>query len=121
GIFAPEGTLPGVSIPTWQSNTALGDSSGLLSNEWRNAPDVALAANGIFAVTTRCDVTLDAGVTCPTANLASGQRSLSGTSAASPLMAGFAALMNEYATNVGAQPVGFLNPALYQLGSNPTT
>jgi subtilase family serine protease len=41
-----------------------------------------------------------------------------GTSFASPLWAGFIALVNEEAAARGKPPVGFLNPALYAIGSS---
>ena len=42
-----------------------------------------------------------------------------GTSCAAPLWAGFAALVNQQATNTLKPPVGFLNPALYAIGKSP--
>jgi uncharacterized repeat protein (TIGR01451 family) len=42
--------------------------------------------------------------------------SVGGTSCASPLWAGFTALVNEQATNRDLPPVGFLNPAIYSIG-----
>jgi Viral BACON domain len=41
-----------------------------------------------------------------------------GTSCASPLWAGFTALVNQQAAAAGLPPVGFLNPALYHIGTN---
>jgi tripeptidyl-peptidase-1 len=40
---------------------------------------------------------------------------LSGTSASSPVFAGFVTLINAYRASIGKGPVGFLNPTLYQL------
>lgn len=49
--------------------------------------------------------------------LSSGQWSAGGgTSLSSPLWAGFTALINQYLQKQGAKPVGFFNPALYQIG-----
>ena len=42
---------------------------------------------------------------------------VSGTSAAAPVFAGFVTLVNNARLNAGKSPVGFLNPALYQLGT----
>src|ERR1035437_10385172 len=42
-----------------------------------------------------------------------------GTSAASPLWAGFMALVNQQAASQGKGPVGFVNPAIYALGKGP--
>jgi subtilase family serine protease len=43
-----------------------------------------------------------------------------GTSYAAPLWAGYIALTNEYAAASNEAPVGFLNPALYELGGRGT-
>jgi tripeptidyl-peptidase-1 len=40
---------------------------------------------------------------------------LSGTSASSPVFAGFITLINSHRASIGKGPVGFLNPTLYQL------
>ncbi|HXJ76054.1 MAG TPA: carbohydrate binding domain-containing protein, partial [Candidatus Dormibacteraeota bacterium] len=40
-----------------------------------------------------------------------------GTSVAAPLWAGFTALVNQRAAQVGQSPVGFINPAVYAIGS----
>ena len=42
-----------------------------------------------------------------------------GTSAAAPLWAGFAALVNEQRAAVGKASIGFLNPPIYQIGASP--
>lgn len=68
----------------------------------RNSPDVAMVAEGIFAIGNNGQVVLDAG----------------GTSAAAPLWAGLTALVNQQATTQGQPPVGFLNPALYAIGTS---
>ncbi|MEA2634525.1 MAG: hypothetical protein QOH92_1292 [Chloroflexota bacterium] len=44
-----------------------------------------------------------------------------GTSASSPQVAGVAALVNTARAAAGKGPIGFLNPALYQLGSTATS
>lgn len=62
---------------------------------WRAIPDVAMTAT-------------DLGI------YLNGELNFaSGTSAAGPLWAGFAALINEKAFGQGAMPLGFANPALY--------
>ena len=66
----------------------------------RNIPDVAMAADNVFEI-------------------ADNGRSLSGiggTSCATPLWAGFTALVNQQAAASGKPPVGFLNPVLYAIG-----
>ncbi len=114
------GIMPSVTIPSWQS--AANPSNDTLSPMYRNAPDVSFVANHLFVVTTNCPSGMNAGSTCPASQLVTGkQHAVSGTSGAAPLWAGFTALMNEYGPNFGIgvgvkAPVGFLNPALYEIG-----
>ena len=68
----------------------------------RNVPDVALTADNVYVVH-------GYGKTNTTG----------GTSAATPLWAGFTALVNQQAATAGLPPVGFLNPALYAIGREP--
>jgi hypothetical protein len=69
----------------------------------RNVPDVAMVADSVYV---------------KYGNGASG--SFDGTSCAAPLWAGFAALMNQQAVTAGRPAVGFINPAIYHLGTNAT-
>jgi hypothetical protein len=46
------------------------------------------------------------------------QETTGGTSCASPLWAGFAALANQQAAAAGLPAIGFVNPAIYHLGTN---
>ncbi len=100
-------SLNGVPIPTWQA----GVSSSLngASPNLRNVPDVAAnAGSGIYICTTDPVV----GFECST---------WFGTSLASPLWAGFMALVNQQAVETGNAPkggVGFINPALYAIYAN---
>jgi subtilase family serine protease len=85
------------SIPSWQKSvnmTAVGGSSSQ-----RNIPDVALVADNVWVI-------YDSGLSA----------SFIGTSIAAPLWAGFMALVNQERFSNGAQPMGFLNPALYAIG-----
>ena len=41
-----------------------------------------------------------------------------GTSCAAPLWAGFTALVNQQAANIGHAPVGFINPAVYTIAAS---
>jgi subtilase family serine protease len=102
-----EGSGGGISsyyhIPYWQTNVSMANNGG--STTKRNIPDVALTADNIF-------VCYDNGDT-------SGTYYYMGTSCAAPLWAGFCALVNQQST--AANPtnfVGFLNPALYAIGTN---
>jgi subtilase family serine protease len=78
------------------------------SARYRNFPDVAMVARDIFIVMTAVPTN---GPPVP-----GQQESWVGTSASSPLWAGFAALLNQQAAAQGSPPVGFLNPALYEIG-----
>jgi len=46
-----------------------------------------------------------------------GEESVGGTSCASPAFAGIISLVNDALLNAGKKPVGFINPALYQIAS----
>ncbi|MGD0631821.1 MAG: choice-of-anchor D domain-containing protein [Terracidiphilus sp.] len=84
-----------VPIPTYQAglNGVNGASTTL-----RNVPDVAMNANAVyFCASGSCG---DSG----------------GTSASSPLWAGFMALVNQQAAAAGEPPLGFLNPYIYAIG-----
>jgi len=85
-----------VSIPNYQQNISMVTNGG--SSTYRNVPDVALTADNVFIV-------------------ANGGEELSvgGTSAASPLWAGFTALINQQAAANNLASIGFLNPILYAL------
>ncbi len=87
-------------IPWWQQGLNFAVNQG--SPTRRNVPDVALVALDVWA-------TADRGRAF----------TLQGTSIAAPLWAGFTALINQAASAQGAPPVGFLNPALYQLARTP--
>jgi uncharacterized repeat protein (TIGR01451 family) len=89
----------GILIPGYQQNVPMTNNMG--STMLRNVPDVALTADNIYVVA-------DNGFEFP----------VGGTSAATPLWAGFTALVNEQATNKDLPSVGFLNPALYAIGSS---
>ena len=87
-------------IPSYQTNIVMTANQG--STTMRNIPDVAMTADGIYVI------------------YGNGQSTRGGgTSFATPLWAGFTALVNEQATAAGKPPVGFLNPAIYAIGSGP--
>jgi len=89
-----------VLIPFWQTTTASGCSN--CSNVYRNGPDVSANANFTFYV---C-----ADQTTCSANL------YGGTSFAAPMWAGYLALANQQAVLNGKPTLGFINPALYDIG-----
>jgi subtilase family serine protease len=91
------------AIPSWQTNASMANNGG--STAHRNIPDVALTADNIFV--------------CFGDGDNSGDYYFMGTSCAAPLWAGFCALVNQQST--ASNPtnyVGFLNPALYAIGTN---
>ncbi len=91
------------TIPSWQVSAAAGCAA--CSQAYRNGPDVAANANFTFYV---C-----ADQTSCSAN------EYGGTSFAAPMWAGYMALINEQAVNGGGKTLGFINPALYSIGSGP--
>lgn len=95
------------AIPSWQVAAAASCTS--CSQTLRNGPDVSANANFSFYV---C-----ADQTTCTAN------NFGGTSFATPMWAGFLALVNEQAVANGQATLGFVNPALYDIlaGSDYTT
>jgi len=88
------------AIPFWQTTTASGCSN--CSNTYRNGPDVAANANFTFYV---C-----ADQSACTANM------WGGTSFAAPMWAGYLALVNQQAVAESKPTLGFINPALYDIG-----
>jgi len=88
------------AIPFWQTTTASGCSE--CSINYRNAPDVSANANFTFYV---C-----ADQSGCTANL------YGGTSFAAPMWAGYLALANQQAVANSQPTLGFINPALYDIG-----
>jgi subtilase family serine protease len=90
------------AIPSWQTTAAAGCSS--CSQTYRNGPDVSANANFTFYV---C-----ADQTTCTAN------EYGGTSFATPMWAGYLALVNQQAVANGNKTLGFINPSLYSIGES---
>jgi subtilase family serine protease len=88
------------AIPSWQTSAASSCSS--CSNTYRNGPDVSANANFTFYV---C-----ADQTTCTAN------EYGGTSFATPMWAGYLALVNQQSVANGNKTLGFINPTLYSIG-----
>ena len=95
------GGISGYGIPTWQQGITMTINQG--SASYRNYPDVAMPADNIFTVYENGSIIGGTG----------------GTSAASPLWAGFMALVNQQAAALGKPAVGFVNPAIYAIGKGP--
>jgi len=88
-------------MPIWQQGLDLTCSAGSTTN--RNFPDVAGLADAMIWLIAN-----------------NGQQyRVGGTSASAPLWAGFAALVNQQAALSGKPAIGFLNPAIYAIGSGP--
>ncbi|HXA44442.1 MAG TPA: protease pro-enzyme activation domain-containing protein, partial [Candidatus Angelobacter sp.] len=90
------------SIPAWQAPVNMTANSGSATN--RNLPDVAMVAESVFVVHDNGQL----------------DNSGAGTSCAAPLWAGYCALINQQSvgTSPGGQGAGFLNPALYSIGTS---
>jgi subtilase family serine protease len=88
-----------IPIPSWQSAAGVINSSNKGSTTLRNGPDVSANANFTFYV---C-----ADQTTCTAN------DYGGTSFATPMWAGYIALVNQQLANNGEPTIGFINPTIY--------
>ncbi len=101
------GYIVDTPIPFYQQGVNMSFNQG--STQWRNIPDVAMCAEDIEVVYSQWPTNgpLQTNiVTC-----------VGGTSASTPLWAGFTALVNQQAAASGKPPVGFLNPAIYAIAS----
>jgi hypothetical protein len=96
------GGISSYGIPPWQQGISMQTIQG--STTYRNYPDVAMLADTAIFIYYKNGQPL---------------QGLGGTSASSPLWAGFMALVNEAAAAQGKPPVGFANPAIYALGKGP--
>jgi subtilase family serine protease len=96
-------------IPYYQQGVSMALNYG--STQYRNVPDVALVARDIMIFYTAQSTN---GPNVP------GQYSgWVGTSASAPLFAGLIALANQQAASEGEPPLGFLNPAIYEIAEGP--
>ena len=100
GVGSGGGISTSYPIPVWQQGVATAANGA--STTMRNIPDVALTADNV-------DVIAGNGTDY------GDQGGIGGTSCASPLWAAFIALVNEQAGTNG--PVGFINPAIYLIGT----
>lgn len=92
------GVSTSVPIPSWQQGLAT--PANQASSVYRNIPDVAAVADvSIWLVAFNGE-----------------QGAIGGTSAATPLWAGVAALANQQAATEARPPLGFLNPTIYAIG-----
>ena len=100
GIGSGGGISSTYALPSWQTNINMTANKG--STTFRNIPDVALTADNVWVI-------YGGG--------SSG--AFGGTSCASPLWAGFMALVNQQAAAGGKPSLGFINPAIYALAEGP--
>jgi hypothetical protein len=111
GDYTPEAASGGgvsfaYAIPVWQQGISMTANQG--STTMRNLPDVALVANNV-------DIYWGSDFYD---GILAGDYPAAGTSLATPLWAGFMALVNQQAAANGQPPVGFANPALYAIGKS---
>jgi kumamolisin len=98
------------AIPTWQAG--FGTATNLGSATMRMVPDVSFNADPV----TGYGIYLAAAVTAKLSTVPWLQ--IGGTSAAAPLWAGFTALVNQARATAGLTTMGYMNPALYQIGQS---
>ncbi len=98
GYFSKDG----IALPSWQHLSGVITTANQGSATYRNSPDVAAESNFDYYV---C-----ADQTTCTANY------YGGTSFATPLWAGYMALVNQQAVANGNALIGFINPLIYSLG-----
>lgn len=94
------GYVKGTPVPSWQQLKGVINSSNRGSKVLRNSPDVAAEAN----------------FDNPTVVNGRYVTGFGGTSFAAPRWAGFLALVNQQSVANGRDTVGFINPALYNIG-----
>jgi subtilase family serine protease len=99
--------------PSWQAGPGVQNQ---YSNGMRETPDVSLDADPATGYPVYCT----AGSNCTGGGItggSSGWLTVGGTSAAAPMWAAMIALANQQAAKAGKNTLGFLNPALYKIGS----
>jgi subtilase family serine protease len=95
------GPSPWFTIPPFQQG--ISNSRNLASTTMRSCPDVSMPASNVFVISNAGD-----------------RFGCGGTSSATPLWAGFMALVNEQASLHNLPPVGFLDWAIYEIGRLPS-
>jgi kumamolisin len=90
-----------VLIPSWQQAPGVITEANEGSTTYRDVPDISGEANFDF-------------YTC--ADQEACQTGWGGTSFATPMWAGYMALLNQQAADNGVAPPGFINPAVYNIG-----
>ena len=98
GSGSSGGYTSAYAIPIWQQGINMSNNLG--SGAYRNVPDVAMIATNIYLYYDGID-----------------DSAASGTSFATPLWAGFVALINESLGASGGGYAGFINPTIYRIAS----
>ena len=98
GVGSGGGISTTDTIPSWQQGLDMSANQG--STIMRNIPDVAMVADNIFVIYGNGNAGIFGGTSCST-----------------PLWAAFTALINQQAAANAKPPVGFVNPAIYAIGS----
>jgi hypothetical protein len=112
GGFVPNAGLPAYQNPLMFTPASAGGNNG--STTSRNFPDVAAMADAIWVRSFNGN---GPGNCCQHLGTCDKKAAgpISGTSFASPLWAGFAALIHEQRANATLGPIGLLNPYLYNV------
>lgn len=132
------GVISAQTMPSFQNLANPTNAQVSMGN--RNVPDVSAIAQNLSIFASGCNgnnPTFLIGTTltpaqcvgqvcdasnklqaCPVAQQAPVQMPVNGTSASSPLWAGFMALVNQSGVGSGLAPVGYANPLIYELGKN---
>ncbi len=88
---------------------------GTVAANVRAVPDVSMLADVAPGYAVYCSVTRE----CINSSHSTPWQAIGGTSAATPLLAGGLALVDETLRQRGRQDLGLVNPLLYKLGRNP--
>jgi subtilase family serine protease len=101
--------------PTFQSSLPAGSTA--IPPTQRGVPDVAYQASAGTGVLVYITNPGYSGIVCPGGDLcSSGWYVVGGTSSGSPQWAGLVSIANQ----INGGPLGYLNPGLYRIGTNPT-
>lgn len=100
--------------PAWQTGPGVQNS---YSSGMRETPDVSLDADPATGYPVYCTAGSNCSGSGGITGGSGGWITVGGTSAASPMWAAMIALANEQAAKAGKKTLGFLNPALYKIGS----
>jgi tripeptidyl-peptidase-1 len=98
-IYFPRPSYQDSAVKGYLANAPGLPPTSMFNSKGRGYPDVAVMGHNYQVV------------------IAGSTYILSGTSASSPVFAGFITLINSQRASVGKSPIGFLNPTLYQLGN----